>query len=415
MEPDAELDASQEGSGGLGPLIAFTNIEGPDAEVHEDDGSPSNYLNLNQEDEENMESEDDDDAEGRNQDNDDAEGQNLDYDDTQTSFQVRCGCGPNKQPSGRYVITEISDVGDPLQPNAAASAWRTTCGTLIPSPPKRRRREKVEGRKDRAAPKDGRSACRSSGSDAPRSDPLATRRDPTLHGWICQPPGYTSCGEGEDGRRGCGQGRGRRRCGRGGGEATGMEWEDGRASVRKESVVVEEGGGVVGEVGCGGWWERWEAAWWERTAAAGWESQERREAVRRGRRWGQLGLFPSFYSGRSRSAPRQPSPGPSCHPATSLLCPSPSCFISNPSPLRRSGHSSIAHFRSLLTHFPRFSLTLLMLRLVTHMHHRVPPTPTAVTYDALICALCRCADLRRALRYLGLMVALVGALSLSTP
>ncbi|GJM95597.1 hypothetical protein PR202_ga12358 [Eleusine coracana subsp. coracana] len=118
MEPDAALDVIQEGSDGPGPRMAFT-IEGPDmepkapdAEVDEDDGSPSNYLNLNQEDEENLEGEEDDDVEGPNQDND----------GTQTSFQVRHGRGPNKQPSGRYVITEISDARDPLQPDTTVSA-----------------------------------------------------------------------------------------------------------------------------------------------------------------------------------------------------------------------------------------------------------------------------------------------------
>ncbi|GJN19733.1 hypothetical protein PR202_gb07039 [Eleusine coracana subsp. coracana] len=131
MELDAELDAAQEGSGGSGPQMAFTNIEGPDVEVDEDGDSPSTYLNLNQEDEENLESEDDDDVEGPNQDNDDAEGQNQDNDDTQTSFQVRRGRGPNKQPIGRHVIVEISDARDPLHPNVVASAWRTTCGTLV--------------------------------------------------------------------------------------------------------------------------------------------------------------------------------------------------------------------------------------------------------------------------------------------
>ncbi|GJN06878.1 hypothetical protein PR202_ga24648 [Eleusine coracana subsp. coracana] len=60
-----------------------------DAEVDEGDGSPSNYLNLNQEDEKNLESEEDDDVEGPNQGNDDVEGENQDNDDTQTSFQVR--------------------------------------------------------------------------------------------------------------------------------------------------------------------------------------------------------------------------------------------------------------------------------------------------------------------------------------
>jgi hypothetical protein len=36
--------------------------------------------------------------------------------DTLSASQVRCGSGPNKLPSGHFVITAVSEVRDPAQP-----------------------------------------------------------------------------------------------------------------------------------------------------------------------------------------------------------------------------------------------------------------------------------------------------------
>jgi hypothetical protein len=45
--------------------------------------------------------------------------------------QVRRGRGPNKLPSGRFVITEVNEIGDPMQPPVLVYAWKTLVGKLI--------------------------------------------------------------------------------------------------------------------------------------------------------------------------------------------------------------------------------------------------------------------------------------------
>jgi hypothetical protein len=89
---------------------------GPDHEDEDGDNechSPSTYLNLNQDDEE---------YDARNAKH---EGDELEEDegiveqalvDALLASQVRHGRGPNKLPSGRFVITVVNEVGDPTQP-----------------------------------------------------------------------------------------------------------------------------------------------------------------------------------------------------------------------------------------------------------------------------------------------------------
>jgi hypothetical protein len=48
-----------------------------------------------------------------------------------SASQVRHGCGPNKLPSGRFVITEVNEVGDPTQPPISIKAWKTSVKKLI--------------------------------------------------------------------------------------------------------------------------------------------------------------------------------------------------------------------------------------------------------------------------------------------
>jgi hypothetical protein len=44
---------------------------------------------------------------------------------------VRRDCGPNKLHSGRFVIMEVNDVGDPTQPPISVNAWKTSVGKLV--------------------------------------------------------------------------------------------------------------------------------------------------------------------------------------------------------------------------------------------------------------------------------------------
>jgi hypothetical protein len=44
---------------------------------------------------------------------------------------VRCGRGPNKLPSGLFVITEVNEVGAPSQPPVSINMWKTSVGKLI--------------------------------------------------------------------------------------------------------------------------------------------------------------------------------------------------------------------------------------------------------------------------------------------
>jgi hypothetical protein len=39
-----------------------------------------------------------------------------------SASQVRCGRGPNKLPSGSFLITEVNEVGDPMQPSVSVNA-----------------------------------------------------------------------------------------------------------------------------------------------------------------------------------------------------------------------------------------------------------------------------------------------------
>jgi hypothetical protein len=51
--------------------------------------------------------------------------------DTLSASQVRHDRGPNKLPSGCFVITVVNKVGDPTQPPVLVNAWKTSVGKLI--------------------------------------------------------------------------------------------------------------------------------------------------------------------------------------------------------------------------------------------------------------------------------------------
>jgi hypothetical protein len=48
-----------------------------------------------------------------------------------SASQVRRGHGPNKLPSGCFVIMEVNEVGDPTQPPISVNAWKTLVGKLV--------------------------------------------------------------------------------------------------------------------------------------------------------------------------------------------------------------------------------------------------------------------------------------------
>jgi hypothetical protein len=126
---DLEDDTTNQGRGDAGaPILPrlgpdFDDEDG-DIEVH----SPSSYLILNQ---------DDNDGDATNA---ELEGDANEEDEgnaeqalvvTLTASQVRRGRGPNKLPSGCFVITAVNEVGDPTQPPVSVNAWKTLVGKLV--------------------------------------------------------------------------------------------------------------------------------------------------------------------------------------------------------------------------------------------------------------------------------------------
>jgi hypothetical protein len=105
-------------------------ILGPDYDDEDGDNeipSPSSYLNLDQH--ENEEDVTNVEHEGNvNEEEGNAEQALV---DTLSASQVRHGRGPNKLPSGCFVITVVNKVGDPTQPPVSVNAWKTSVGKLI--------------------------------------------------------------------------------------------------------------------------------------------------------------------------------------------------------------------------------------------------------------------------------------------
>jgi hypothetical protein len=48
-----------------------------------------------------------------------------------STSQVRHDRGPNKLPSGHFGITEVNEVGYPMQPPVSVNAWKTSVGKLV--------------------------------------------------------------------------------------------------------------------------------------------------------------------------------------------------------------------------------------------------------------------------------------------
>jgi hypothetical protein len=127
--PDHEDDTTNQGSGDVkAPNLP---ILGPDHEDKDGDNkshSPSTYLNLNQD--ENEEDATNIEHEGDGNEEDEANVEQA-LVGTLSALQVRRGRGLNKLPSGHFVITEVNEVGDPTQPPVLVNAWKTSVEKLV--------------------------------------------------------------------------------------------------------------------------------------------------------------------------------------------------------------------------------------------------------------------------------------------
>jgi hypothetical protein len=123
---DHEDDTTNEGSGYAG--VPNLPIVEPYYDGDNKNYSPSTYLKLNQD--ENKE--DATNAEHEGDGNEENEGNaELALVGTLSATQVRRGRGPNMLSSGRFVITEVNEVGDPTQPPILVNAWKTSAGKLL--------------------------------------------------------------------------------------------------------------------------------------------------------------------------------------------------------------------------------------------------------------------------------------------
>jgi hypothetical protein len=118
--PDHEDDTTNQGSGDA--KAPNLSILGPDHEDEDGDNkshSPSTYLNLNQDDNE----EDATNAEHEGDGNEEDEGNGEEALVCALSVsQMRRGRGPNKLLSRCFLITEVNEVGDPTQPPVLINA-----------------------------------------------------------------------------------------------------------------------------------------------------------------------------------------------------------------------------------------------------------------------------------------------------
>jgi hypothetical protein len=126
--PDHEDDITNQGSGDA----RVSNLPiGPDHEDEDSDNgshSPSAYLNLNQDENE----EDARNAEDVGDENEEDEGSaEQALVGALSASQVRCGHGLNKLPSGCFVITAVNEARNPTQPPILINAWKTPVGKFV--------------------------------------------------------------------------------------------------------------------------------------------------------------------------------------------------------------------------------------------------------------------------------------------
>jgi hypothetical protein len=127
---DHEDDTTNQGSGDAeAPNLPILGLDHDDEDGDNEIPSPSSYLNMDQHENE----EDAINAKHEGDVNEEEEEGNAGQAvvDTLSASQVRCGRGPNKLPSGCFVITMVNEVGDPTQPPISVNAWKILVGKLI--------------------------------------------------------------------------------------------------------------------------------------------------------------------------------------------------------------------------------------------------------------------------------------------
>jgi hypothetical protein len=127
--PDHEDDTTNQGSGDAGgpnfPILGSDHEdEDGDNEIH----SPSSYLNLNHTENEEAATNAEHEGDGNEEDERNVVQALV---GALSISQVRRGRGPNKYPSGHFVITKVNEVGDPMQPLVLVNAWKTSARKLI--------------------------------------------------------------------------------------------------------------------------------------------------------------------------------------------------------------------------------------------------------------------------------------------
>jgi hypothetical protein len=127
--PDHEDDTTNKGSGDAGaPNLPILGPDHKDEDGDNEFHSPSSYLNLNQDENEEDATNVEHESDGNEEDEGNAEQALV---GALSASQVRRGRGLNKLPSGLFVITEVIEAGYPMQPPILVNAWKTSTGKLI--------------------------------------------------------------------------------------------------------------------------------------------------------------------------------------------------------------------------------------------------------------------------------------------
>jgi hypothetical protein len=126
---DHEDDTTNQVSGDAGaPNLPKLGPNHDDEDGDNEIPSPSSYLNLDQY--ENEEDATNAEHEGDVNEEEDGNVEQVPV-DTLSASPLSRGRGPKKLPSGRFVITVVNEVGDPMQPPIAVNVWKTSVGKLV--------------------------------------------------------------------------------------------------------------------------------------------------------------------------------------------------------------------------------------------------------------------------------------------
>jgi hypothetical protein len=127
--PDLEDDTTNQGRGDAGaPIFPTLGLDFDDEDGDNEVHGPISYLNLNQDENEGDATNAEHEGDANEEDEGNAEQALV---GTLSASQVRRGRGPNKLPSGHFVITVVNEVGDPTQPPVSVKAWKTSVEKLV--------------------------------------------------------------------------------------------------------------------------------------------------------------------------------------------------------------------------------------------------------------------------------------------